>query len=181
MRRGFAARKNAILGGTLLLVLADFALAAYSSQLASAPQLTQPSLRLMVLQNDIEKAQKIREEMPKTKDDCEKFEKSLFPASSGYSAVSSELAALARKSGTQLEDLTFKATQVPNRGMTEVAADLTVSGDYKNVIQFLNGVQRSTHHQIDALTLGTENTNQRSAANVIKVSLHLRTYFRVGS
>jgi hypothetical protein len=64
--------------------------------------------------------------------------------------------------------------------MTEVTADLTVSGDYKNVIQFLNGVQRSTQYEVDSLALGAENANQPSA-NVIKVTLHIKTYFRVAS
>jgi hypothetical protein len=180
MRRDFTVRKNAILGGVILLVLADVALAAYSWQLASAPRTPPQSLQLKLLQKDIEAAQKIREETPKTNTDCEKFEKSLYPASSGYSTVSSELGGLAKKSGIQLEDLSFKTTDMPNRGMTEVAADLTVTGDYKSMIQFLNGVQRSTHYEADSLTLAAENANQPSS-NVIKVAVHLKTYFRVAS
>lgn len=180
MRRDFAVRKNVILGGAILLVLADVALAAYSWQLASAPQAPPQSLQLKLLQKDIETAQKIREEMPKTSADCEKFEKSLFPASSGYSTVSSELGGLAKKSGIRLEDLSFKSTDIPNRKLSEVAADLTVAGDYKSVIQFLNGVQRSTQYEVDSLALAAENANQ-PAANIIKVAVHLKTYFRVAS
>lgn len=180
MRQDFTVRKNAILGGVILLVLADAGLAAYSWQLASAPQAPQQSLQLKLLQKDIEITQKIREEMPKTRTDCENFEKALFPASSGYSTVSSELSGLAKKSGIQLEDLSFKTTDIPDRGMKEVAADLTVTGGYKSVIQFLNGVQRSTHYEVDSLTLGAENTTQASS-NDIKVAVHLKTYFRVAA
>ncbi len=62
--------------------------------------------------------------------------------------------------------------------MTEVAIDATVSGAYKNVIGFLNGLQRSANlYEVDSLTLAPENTSQASA-NVIKVALHLKTYFR---
>ncbi len=62
--------------------------------------------------------------------------------------------------------------------MTEVAVDATVNGNYKNVIGFLNGLQRSANlYEVDALTLGSENANQVSA-NIIKVALHLKTYFR---
>jgi Tfp pilus assembly protein PilO len=182
MRRDFTVRKNAILGGVILLVVADLGLAAYSWQLASAPQAPEQSLqlKLKLLRKDIQTAQKIREETPKTRTDCEMFEKSLFPASSGYSTVSSELTGLAKKSGIQLEDLSFKTTDMPNRGMTEVAADLTVTGDYKSVIHFLNGVQRSTHYEADSLTLAAENANQPNS-NVIKVAVHLKTYFRATS
>jgi len=46
------------------------------------------------------------------------------------------------------------------------------------VIQFLNGVQRSPNlYAVDALTLATENANQ-AASGAIKVTLHLKTYFR---
>jgi Tfp pilus assembly protein PilO len=177
MRRDFTMRKNAILAGTILLVLADLALAAYSWQMASAPQELRQDLRVKLLQKDLETAQKIRDDTPKTKKDCDSFEQSLFPASTGSSTVSSELEGLAKNSGIRLEDQSFKSTEIPNRRMTEVTADLTVSGDYKNVIQFLNGVQRSTQYQVDSLTLGTDNANQQSV-NVIKVALHLKTYFR---
>jgi hypothetical protein len=65
--------------------------------------------------------------------------------------------------------------------MTEVSIDATVNGDYKNVIQFLNGVQRSANlYEVDSLTLANENANQ-GPANVIRVALHLRTYFWTGS
>ena len=64
--------------------------------------------------------------------------------------------------------------------MTEVAIDATVSGNYKSVVGFLNGLQRSINlYQVDSLTLASENANQASA-NVIKVALHLKTYFRTG-
>jgi len=49
------------------------------------------------------------------------------------------------------------------------------------VIGFLNGLQRSANlYAVDALTLGSENSNQVSS-NVIKVALHLRTYFRTAA
>jgi len=65
--------------------------------------------------------------------------------------------------------------------MTEVAIDATVTGDYKSVVGFLNGLQRSSNlYQVDSLSLASENANQASA-NVIKVALHLRTYFRTGT
>jgi hypothetical protein len=65
--------------------------------------------------------------------------------------------------------------------MTEVAIDATVNGDYKSVIGFLNGLQRSANrYAVDSLTLASENANQGSA-NVIKVALHLKTYFRTAA
>jgi hypothetical protein len=56
--------------------------------------------------------------------------------------------------------------------------DATVSGDYKNVVEFLNGIQRSNSmYEIDSLNLASENVN-KGPSGVIKVAVHLKTYFR---
>ncbi len=186
MRHDFTSRKRAILGTAVFLVLADVALAAYSWQLASAPHTPQQQLALEMKQRDllkadIKRAQDIRDKMPAIQKDCDQFEQSLFQAKTGYSSVTSELGSVAKKAGIQLEDLSLKETEIAGRGMKEVLLDATVTGGYKNVIQFLNGVQRSANlYEVDSLTLATENTNQ-GPAGVIKVALHLRTYFRAAS
>jgi Tfp pilus assembly protein PilO len=183
MRRDFTVRKRILLGGMILLVLADVGLAAYSWQLSSALQMPQQQRAVELKQHDllkadIKRAQDIRDNIPAIQKDCDRFEHSLMAASSGYSAVKAELGAIARKSGIHLEDLSYKPTKIANRGMMEVAIDATVSGAYKNVIGFLNGLQRSANlYEVDSLTLAPENTSQASA-NVIKVALHLKTYFR---
>ncbi|HKV60359.1 MAG TPA: type 4a pilus biogenesis protein PilO [Candidatus Acidoferrum sp.] len=186
MSRDFTWRKRLILGAVVLLVFADVVLAVYSWQLAAAPHEPQKVIavetkRRDLLRADIKRAQEIRDNVPATQKDCDRFEHSLFPASAGYSAVRSELGETARKSGIQIEDLSFKQTEISNRGMTEVAIDATVNGNYKNVIGFLNGLQRSENlYSVDSLNLATENTNQ-AASNIIKVSLHVRTYFRTAA
>lgn len=186
MSADFTFRKRLILVGVVLLVLADIVLAVYSGQLASAP--LEPEKRIAaemkqrdLLRADIKRAQQIRDNVPATQKDCDRFEQSLFPASAGYSAFISELGDAARKSGIQIESLTHKQTEIPNRGMTEVSIDATVNGNYKSVISFLNGLQRSPNlYSVDSLTLASENNNQAST-NIIKVSLHLRTYFRTAA
>jgi Tfp pilus assembly protein PilO len=186
MRRDFTWRRQVILVGVVLLVLADIGLAAYSWQLASAPhspekQIAGETKLRDVLRADIKRTQDIRDNIPAIQKDCDHFEKSLFPASSGYSAVDTELGATARKNGVQLEGLSFKPTEIASRGMTELTIDATVNGNYKSVIGFLNGLQRSANlYAVDSLALGTENANQASA-NVIRVTLHLRTYFRTAA
>jgi hypothetical protein len=186
MRRDFTMRKRIILACVVLLVLADVALAAYSWQLSSAPHTPQQLLEVQVkqhnlLKGDIIRAQGIRDNTPDIQKDCVKFEQSLFPASSGYSAVRSELGAMAGKSGIQLEDLAFKRTDIASRGVTEVAVDATVNGNYKSVIVFLNALQRSPNqYAVDTLTLASDTSHQAST-NVIKVALHLKTYFRTAA
>ena len=185
MQHDFTFRRRAIIGGVVLLVLADVALAAYSWRLSSSPHTPQKQfeaqeLQRKMLQGDIDRAQKIRNDMPNTRKDCDQFEKALPAASSGYSSVTSELGGIAKKTGTQIESLAFKQSAIENRGTTEVVVDASVSGDYKSIIQFLNGVQRSSNFEVDALTLATENTNQGSSG-ILKVSLQIKTYFRTAS
>ena len=120
MRRDFTLRKRTILGGVILLVLADVGLAAYSWQLSSAPRAPREQLAAEIMQHnllkaDIKRAQDIRGNIPAIQKDCDQFEQSLFPASSGYSSIRSELGATAKKSGIQLEDQIFKETKIANR------------------------------------------------------------------
>lgn len=186
MRRDFTARKRAILGAVIFLVLADVALAVYTWRLSSAPRTPQQQLAVETKQHDLRKAdikraKDIQASIPAIQKDCDKFEHSLFPARSGYSSVSSELDSIAKKAGIQLGDLTFKQTAIPERKLAEVVINATVNGDYKSVIQFLNGVQRSANiYEVESLTLASENANQ-GPANVIKVALHLKTYFWTAS
>jgi Tfp pilus assembly protein PilO len=186
MARDFTTQRRIILVGIICLVAADLALAYYSSQLATESlttpeQFAKQEKDLKMRENPIARAMKIREDMPNTQRECEKFEAMLLPASSGSSSVLSELGEIAKNSGVNLEGVSFKPTAVPDRGLTEVAMDSTIEGDYKNVILFLNGLQRSPNiYEVEALTLATQRDN-KGPANAIKVSLHLKTYFRTAA
>jgi Tfp pilus assembly protein PilO len=183
MRRDFTTRRRTILACLVVLLLADLALAGYSWQLASSPEMpreqsARQALRLKLLQKNIEEAQRIKADMPTTQKECEKFEQSLLPSSTGYFSLSSELGGIAKKSGVQLEALSFKPTTIPERGMTEMVIESTINGDYRSVMQFLNGLQRSANiYEAESLTLATEKSNQ-GPVNLIKLELHLKTYFR---
>jgi type IV pilus assembly protein PilO len=183
MKRDFALQKRLILGGVLLLVVADIALAVYSWKLASSPHTPQKefalqSKNLKLLRGDIERAQGIQKDMPNIQKDCDGFEQSLFPANTGYSSVTADLGSISKKAGLRIDDLSFKQKEIPNRNLTEVAMDATVSGDYKNIIQFLNGLQRSQNlYEVDNLSLASEAQGQ-GPAGAIRVSMHLKTYFR---
>ena len=186
MRRDFTTRKRAILGLLIFLGVTDAALGVYSWRLASAPQaldreIAQRERNLNTLKGAIVRAREIKEGMPNAQRDCQKFESSLLPASSGYSSVSAELQSIAKKNGVRVQDLAFKPTPVRERGLTELVMDLTVEGDYKGVVQFLNGLQRSEGtYEMESLILAPGGGTQ-APANMIKVGLHLKTYFRTAA
>lgn len=183
MRRDFALQKRVIIGSLSLLVLADCGLAAFSWRQASAPRLPQQELerqtiQLKLLQGDINRAKAIQQSMPATQLDCDKFEKSLFPANTGYSAVLEELGRVARKAGLQISGVNFHRKELPTRGLSEVELEATIGGDYRSVVGFLNGLQRSANvYTVDSLALASESQLQ-GVAGAIRVTLHVRTFFR---
>jgi hypothetical protein len=71
---------------------------------------------------------------------------------------------------------------VPGRDLQEIELDATVSGDYANIVRFLNALQRSKNtYIVDSLGLESDTTTQGTAAVTptgLKVNLHLRTFFR---
>jgi type IV pilus assembly protein PilO len=186
MHRDFTLQKRAILIVLGLLLAADIGLAIYSWELASSPHTPQKefdeqTVKLGVLKNDIKSAQYIKDNMPATRLDCEKFEKSLPAESTGTSSISAELDEVAKKAGLQIVTLTSRPKEIPNRGMTELTLEATVSGDYGSVVRFVNGLQRSQRFVVvDGLTLGTDAQGQ-AATGPIRVGLHIRTYLREGA
>ena len=95
MRHDFTLERRAILFGVIVLVAADIALAVYGWNLSSARR-PQQDLAILtrnrdLLRADIARAQDIRLKIPAIQKDCDQFEQSLYPASSGYSSVSAEL------------------------------------------------------------------------------------------
>jgi len=183
MRRDFSLQKRGTLGAVALLIVADVVLAVYSWQLANAPQtpralLSELRVKRDLLRADIARAEDIRDKMPAIQKDCDQFEHSLRPSNEGYSALSAEIGEVAKKAGLHIDSLGFKQKEISGRGIDEVAVEATVSGEYANVVRFLNGLQRSQNlYSVNGLTLASDTSGQGSAS-ALRVSLHLKTYFR---
>lgn len=182
MHHDFKFEKRAIVLLLALLVAADVALGFYSWNLASA-QSAKQELALMtvnrdLLKKDIQRALEIRSHIPAIQKDCEAFEHSLFPESTGYSTVSAELGELAAKAGLRLDSRAFKPKPVKGRDLTELAIDAQVMGDYRAVVRFLNGLQRSPNfYAVEGLSARSSNQAQGARA-ALQVTVHIKTYFR---
>ncbi|SRR5579871_2413650 len=163
----------------------DAALSVIAIRAASAketPQhqlLTQVTL-LRLLRADVKRAREIQQEIPKTKADCELFENSLPAANTGYSVISAELQDLSQKSGAQLSSMSFHPADKSSHGISEVALDASISGDYKSVVQFVNGLQQSKNHYIvDNLSL--VNDRGPGSKTSLRVNLHLKSYLKAAA
>ena len=185
MRSDFRLKKRLIIAGVALLIAADVALAAYSWNMgalySSSREVAAEATQLKILQEDINRAKGIQSRMPAIQGDCDKFERLLFPASTGYSSVTSDLDGIAQKAGAQVQDLTFKQADVAQRGLTSIEIDSSVTGPYGAVVRFVNGLQRSEHVYILSGLALSGDTQNPAAASQIKVTLHLQTYFRTAA
>ena len=182
MRHDFKLKKRAIVLLLGLLIAADVALGYYSWNLASA-QSAKQELALMtvnrdLLKKDIQRALEIRSRIPAIQKDCDAFEQSLFPESTGYSTVSAELGELAAKAGLRLDSRSLKPKAVKGRDLTELTIEAQVIGDYRGVVRFLNGLQRSKNfYAVEGLSAHSS-TQTQGARGALQVTVHIKTYFR---
>ncbi|MGA2481830.1 MAG: type 4a pilus biogenesis protein PilO [Candidatus Acidiferrales bacterium] len=181
MKLGFPVQKRIILAALGVVLLLDVGLAVVSWKLATAPQTPSQALadlntQVKLRRSDVDRASKIRKDMPEVRQDCDRFEHTLPQRTSGYSALLGNLDKLAQKAGLQTEGLTFKQTNIEGRGMTEIEVTATVNGDYPSVIRFINALQRSGDFYIlDSLGLASGIQNSPGA---VRLNLKLKTYFR---
>jgi Tfp pilus assembly protein PilO len=182
MRRDFKIKMRLVMLFLTLLIAADVALGVYSWNLDSAQsaqqELTRLTLNRDLLKKDIQRAKEIRSHIPAIQKDCDAFEGSFFPQSTGYSTVSGELNSLAAKSGLRLEGNAFKPKGLKGSELTELVIDTQVTGDYRGVVRFLNALQRSpNYYAVEALS-ARPGGQARGPKGTLQVTLHIKTYFR---
>jgi Tfp pilus assembly protein PilO len=183
----FKLKKRLILAGLALLLVVDGALAYHNSRLAAKDEnpdakLKAESRQVALVKADVERANKIKARLPEVQKYFDQFETTLPPAGKGYSVVSQELGDIAHDTHVQVEDLKFHQKEVSGRNVDEVEVEALLGGDYAGIVRFLNRLQRSKNtYVVDSLGLdsatGTGTVNQ-APPGTVKVSLHLRSYFR---
>ena len=191
----FTTNRRVILTGIGLLLAMDGALAFHNSRLSMKDEnpdakLKAESLQVALVKKDIERARAIKARLPEVQQYFDQFETTLPPAGKGYSMVLQEVGEIARETHVQVQDTKFHEKEVPGRNVNEVAVEALLDGDYAGIVRFLNRLQRSKNiYVVDSLGLdsatgtgtgtgiGTGTVNQ-APPGTVKVSLHLRSYFR---
>jgi type II secretion system (T2SS) protein M len=162
-----------------IVLVADIALAAVNWKMAAAPRDPAEELHTLrqqraLLAADIQRAKTIRAELGGVeRDGTAFFQSQIAPAQSGYSALSQNLGDLAKTAGVRTSNITYRAGNADKRGVMEVEIGASISGDYPNIVRFINGLEHSdTFYILDSLTLGA------GSAGGLGLNLHLRTFFR---
>lgn len=186
MDRSIGLKRRVILVGLAILLAGDLALALYSWHMANAMRrpmatLVSDSHKLQLLRADLDRADRIRHDLPTAVAESDRFEASLPPASAGNSAVVAELDELARKTGVQIQAVGFHHKELVGRSLTQVDLDASVSGPYANFVKFMNGLQRSKNsYAVDSVALAGDAQAANNSGG-IRVGLHMRTFFRTGA
>jgi hypothetical protein len=183
----FKVKKRLILAGLALLVAVDGGLAIHNSRLAVKDENPEATLKaaarqVALVKADVERANKIKARLPEVQKYFDQFETTLPPAGKGYSLVSEEVGGIARDTHVAVRDLKFREKEIPGRNVDEIEIEALLDGDYAGIVRFLNRLQRSKNtYVVDSL--GLDSASGASGANqappgTVKVSLHLRSYFR---
>ncbi len=178
-------QKRLIIAGLAVLLLADVALAVYGVRMFDARQnpqsyLITQSRQVALVKADVKRATDIQKKIPSYLKGLDEFEGSLLPAPNGYSSISEELSALAKKNNVVIADKKFRQKEISGRNLLELEIETSVGGDYGGIVRFLNALQRSKSvYIVDTLQVETEGqVFGQTVTGALRVNLHLRTYFR---
>ncbi|HUL34990.1 MAG TPA: GspMb/PilO family protein [Candidatus Eisenbacteria bacterium] len=179
-------KKTMILAAVGLLFVLDGALAYYNAKLSKQDENPEQLLKLRtrdlsLMKADVERAEKIKADMPAVQKYFGQFEGTLPPPGKGYSVISQEFDEISRETRVQVEGLKFRQSDVKGRDVDKLEVQATLSGDYPGIVRFLNRLQRSKNlYIVDELGLDSVTSTGPSAASpgMVKVELHLRSYFR---
>jgi Tfp pilus assembly protein PilO len=184
MGKDFQRFKLPILLAVGALLAADGVMAFYAYHMSSSERSAQQELaaqltEIKLLKADVARASAIRSAFPATKADCERFKDSLPSARSGYSVITAELGDVGRQANLQIGSLEFHPNEIPARDLTEVLVNATVTGNYRSIMRFVNGVQRSKNYYIvESLSLASDTAGAPGGSGTVRVDLHLKSYFK---
>lgn len=183
--RDFKIQRLVIIAGLAALFGLNGFLAYHNSNLSAADANPEQALKLQVqrvalVKADVERATKIKAREPEIQKFFEQFETTLPPAGKGYSVISQEFDEISKETQVAVQDVKFHQKDVGGRNVDQIEIDATLSGDYAGIVRFLNHLQRSKNtYIVDSLGLDTQNTpGSQVPPGTVKVSLHMRSYFR---
>jgi len=128
-----------------------------------------------LLEADVKRAEVIRSHLATVGKQCDDFYQDELPGGKvGYEVIEEDLGDIATKSGLKTSLIGYHEKIVKDRGVTEVEITTAVEGDYKSLIDFISGLERSKKfYVLDNLAL-----TGGSAGATLKLNMALRTYFR---
>ena len=136
----------------------------------SAAALAGKQLQLKVLRRQTEPLRGLDKKIDQSRAQLKDFYAKRIPAS--YSSISSGVGALEAKSGVHVSRLQY-AQGVPSGDLTEISLDAGITGDYPQIMRFVNGLERDKNFfVIRAMAL----TSQQGG--LVNLRLRVSTWLR---
>lgn len=161
------------------LVLADVAAAALlfsplvGSQRARGQQMQTLWRTLQVKTREVEPLRGLDKKVVTARQQIDDFYRDRLPAED--SAIAENLGKLASASGVKIGEVKYKMEDPQPVGLRQVAIEADFSGDYLQLVRFLNELERSKlFFLVDSVELGGQQ------GGVVKLGMKLETYLRTG-
>jgi type IV pilus assembly protein PilO len=109
--------------------------------------------------------------LPRAKQQIGEFYQQRFPAAE--SSISASLGSVASASGVRVSGFKYSVKDAPIEGLERVEIAATLSGDYLQLVRFINALERNKlFFLIDGVELGSEQNG------IVGLQLRIETYMR---
>jgi len=160
----------ALLLATVVVLATRFALDWVATSSRTTDVIAGKQLELKALELQTKPLRGLDKRVDQTRDDIKDFYDKRIPAN--YSSILEKIGALQVKSGVRLSRMQY-AQGLAGRDLTEIAMDAGVTGDYPQIMHFINSLERDkTFFVIRAMGL----TGQQGG--LVNLSLRLSTWLR---
>ena len=153
-----------------------FALAWRAVRSNQTSAFVQEEARLGQLESQMRHLNDLPKKVDAANEDAQKFYDARI--SPNYSTVYAQLGALATKNQVRLLRAAYAPNPAAAGGLTEVHIDAGLSGQYTDLMRFINGIERDQDHVffiIDRVTL------KGQQGGLVNLRMQLRTYIRGGA
>lgn len=181
MKRGVFSKLNLHFLLLALVVAADvfigvrFALAWRTIQSVQSGSFIQEEARLAQLESQMQHLNGLPKKVDVADQDAQKFyDERIAP---NYSTILAQLGAVATKNEVRLSRAAY-TQNAASGGLTELHIDAGLSGQYSNLMRFINGIERDQDHVffiINGVTLNGQ------TGGLVNLRLRMTTYIRGGA
>lgn len=165
-----------------LVVAADiflgvrFGLAWRAIKSDQSPQFIQEEARLQQLESQMKHLNGLPQKVDAADEDAQKFYDARI--ASNWSTVLAQLGAVASKNNVKLSRAAYPYNPAPAGGLTELHIDAGLTGQYADLMHFINGLERDKDHVFFIISGVTLNGQQ---GGLVNLRLRLTTYIRSGA
>ncbi|MFP5230168.1 MAG: hypothetical protein ACLGXA_21335 [Acidobacteriota bacterium] len=165
-----------------LVVAADvffgvrFALAWRAIKSDQSTEFVQQEARLEQLKSQMKHLNGLPEKVSAADQDAMKFYDARIAPN--YSTILAQLGAVAGKSNVKLSRAGYVQSAAPAGGLTELHIDAGLSGQYSDLMHFINGLERDKDHVFFIINGVTLNGQQ---GGLVNLRLRMTTFLRAGA